>query len=255
VLDVAGIRKGYDGRLGERVLALNDVTLTVGEGEFVSLVGPSGCGKSTLLGICAGLVAADEGRVTLRERPVHAPQDDVGIMFQDPVLLPWKTATQNVLLPRLVRRRRNRYDDREAAAQAAQALEMVGLEEFASSYPWELSGGMQRRVSLARIVFQDPAVLLMDEPFAALDEFTRLSLNVLFRAVLRERGKTVVLVTHSVEEAVLMGHRVGVMTPRPGELRTVVDVELPEHRDDDLIASDAFARQVVAVRQEMAACR
>ena len=255
MLEVAGIRKGYDGRLGERVLALDDVTLTVGEGEFVSLVGPSGCGKSTLLGICAGLLPADEGRVTLRERPVHAPQDDVGIMFQDPVLLPWKTAAENVLLPRLVRRRRNRYDDREAAEQAARALEMVGLEEFSASYPWELSGGMQRRVSLARIVFQDPAVLLMDEPFAALDEFTRLSLNVLFRAVLRERGKTVVLVTHSVEEAVLMGHRVGVMTPRPGELRKIVEVELPEHRDDDLIASDAFARQVVAVRREMAACR
>jgi NitT/TauT family transport system ATP-binding protein len=255
VLEVTGIRKGFEGRLGERVLALNDVTLTVGEGEFVSLVGPSGCGKSTLLSICAGLVPADDGQIALRGRPVHAPQDDLGIMFQDPVLLPWKTAADNVLLPRAVRRRRNRFDDDEAGRQAMGALEMVGLAEFRSSYPWELSGGMQRRVSLARIVFQDPSVLLMDEPFAALDEFTRLSLNILFRSVLRERGKTVVLVTHSVEEAVLMGNRVGVMTPRPGELRAAIDVDLPEERDEELIATDDFARQVVAVRRAMAAVR
>jgi NitT/TauT family transport system ATP-binding protein len=255
VLEVTGIRKSFEGRLGERVVALNDVTLEVGEGEFLSLVGPSGCGKSTLLSICAGLVPTDQGTVTLRDRPVHAPQDDMGIMFQDPVLLPWKTALGNVLLPRAVRRRRNRYDDGEAGDQATRALEMVGLEDFSGSYPWELSGGMQRRVSLARIVFQDPAVLLMDEPFAALDEFTRLSLNVLFRSVLQQRGKTVVLVTHSVEEAVLMGHRVGVMTPRPGELRGVIDVDLPEVRGEDLIASDEFANQVVTVRREMAATR
>jgi NitT/TauT family transport system ATP-binding protein len=255
MLQASTITKQYTDRRGLRVAALNDVTLHVDEGEFLSLVGPSGCGKSTLLKICAGLLHTDEGDVRLRDDPVRGPRSEIGIMFQDPVLLPWKTAIQNVLLPRKVRPSHSSATDAEAKRSAQEALDMVGIGEFATSYPWELSGGMQRRVSLARIVFQDPDLLLMDEPFTALDEFTRLSLNVLFRQVLGERGKTVVLVTHSVEEAVLIGDRVGIMTPRPGELRTVLPVELPEQRGEDLITHEDFARQVLAVRREMAANR
>lgn len=252
MLQANTIEKQYVDRRGLRVSALHDVTLHVDRGDFLCLVGPSGCGKSTLLKICAGLLSADEGDVRLHDTPVVGPRSEIGIMFQDPVLLPWKTAEQNVLLPRKVHPGRSRVSDAEAREQAREALTMVGIGDFASSYPWELSGGMQRRVSLARIVFQDPELLLMDEPFTALDEFTRLSLNVLFRRILGERGKTVVLVTHSVEEAVLMGDRVGIMTPRPGELKGVLDVELPEQRGEDLITSEQFARQVLEVRRQMA---
>lgn len=249
-LVVHSVSKTFRGR-GE-VAALNDVSFEVPAGGFLTLLGPSGCGKSTLLSIIAGLEHPDAGQIQIDSTLTREPTDKAGIMFQDPVLLPWRTTIQNVLLPQVVRSGRMRDPSGDIKDRAMAVLDRVGLGDFAESYPWELSGGMQRRASLARILLQDPSLLLMDEPFAGLDEFTRLDLNVLLRRLLKEAEKTVLLVTHSVEEAVLLGDRVGILTPRPGELAEMVEVPLPAKRDEETMASEEFLRIIGRVRRLLA---
>src|SRR5262245_34199161 len=224
------------------VEALRDVSFQVGRGELVALVGPSGCGKSTLLRIVAGLRAATAGRVHVDDRVVTAPIADVGMVFQAPTLLKWRSVLDNVLLPaELAGLGRARFRDR-----ALDLLRLVGLEDFAAKRPRELSGGMQQRASLCRALLLDPPLLLMDEPFGALDAMTRDEMNLELLRVwgeTRDAGagrKTILFVTHSIPEAVFLADRVVVMTPRPGRIASEIDVPLPRPRTVETRTSLAF---------------
>jgi NitT/TauT family transport system ATP-binding protein len=230
------------------VEALRDIDLTVGRGELVAIVGPSGCGKSTLLRIIAGLRPASRGRVEVDGRPVTRPIPSVGMVFQAPVLLKWRTIESNVLLPAEL----SGLDPAAYRRRAVELLRLVGLGEFAQKLPRELSGGMQQRASLCRALLLDPALLLMDEPFGALDAMTRDEMNLELLRVWgegsRER-KTIVFVTHSIPEAVFLADRVVVMTPRPGRLARVFDVPLPRPRTVASRATPAFGALALAVHE------
>ena len=209
------------------VTALDDIDLQVVDGEFVSIAGPSGCGKSTLLKVIAGLTDATAGEVLLRGEKVRGPQREIGYVFQRAALLEWRSVRKNILLQAEMRGM-----PRQAAQQRCDELiEMTGLTGFENALPHELSGGMQQRVSLCRALLHQPRVLLMDEPFGALDALTREKMNVELHRIWRETGTTVVLVTHSVAEAVYLANRVVVMSPRPGRIVETLDVELPAERD------------------------
>jgi NitT/TauT family transport system ATP-binding protein len=223
MIEVANVSRVFEGKAG-RVAALDGVDFEVREHEVVAVIGRSGCGKSTLLRIIAGLLAPTGGRVLVAGEPVTRPRRDVSFMFQRPALLPWRSVLDNVLLPLEVRGLdRSRH-------YAHELLELVGLAGFAARLPHELSGGMQQRVALCRSLIQNPAVLLMDEPFSALDALTRTELTVELQQIWRERPLTVVFVTHSIEEAVVLADRVVVLTPRPGRLRKLVAVDIPRPR-------------------------
>jgi NitT/TauT family transport system ATP-binding protein len=219
------------------VAALASVDLEVHPNEFVSLVGRSGCGKSTLLRILAGLVPASGGTVEIGGRAVTGPRRDVGLMFQRPALMPWRSVIENVLLPAEILG----LDRRAARRDAADLLELVGLAGFERQRPWELSGGMQQRVALCRALLHEPDVLLMDEPFAALDALTREELSLELQRIWSERRTTIVFVTHGIAEAVVLSDRVAVMTPRPGRIARVVDVAAPRPRSFDAVDDDAEA--------------
>jgi NitT/TauT family transport system ATP-binding protein len=212
-------------RFGASV-ALAPVQLDVAEGEFVAIVGPSGCGKSTLLRLVAGLVPASEGEIEADGKLVRGPVTELGFVFQQPVLLEWRTALQNVLFQMEMRGHRPAPFRERAMA----LLEQVGLADFASSYPHQLSGGMRQRVALARALVHEPRLLLMDEPFGALDALTREQMRVDLEALWMRRRMTVVFVTHSVDEAVLLADRVIVMTPRPGRIDRILDISIPRMR-------------------------
>jgi NitT/TauT family transport system ATP-binding protein len=246
VIEVEGLRKDY--QLGDETLvALDNVSLSVASGEFISLVGPSGCGKSTLLNIIAGLVPKSSGTVKLAAQDIVGPSRRIGMMFQTPVLLPWRTNLDNVLLPvEVFGLKRNEYVDR-----ARRLLDLVGLGPFANRYPLELSGGMQQRVAICRMLLCDPDVLLMDEPFSALDEMTREFLNMELLRIWQERRKTVVFVTHNIGEAVLLSDRIGIMSPRPGRLVQVVDIDLPRPRTKATLVDPQYFRQVARIRGAM----
>ncbi|TDE14019.1 ABC transporter ATP-binding protein [Jiangella asiatica] len=211
----------------KRTTALSDVSLRVRAGEFVSIVGPSGCGKSTLLKIVAGLMPPSDGEVHLLGTAVTEPQREIGFAFQRAALLEWRGVRANILLQAEMRG----MDKRRAAERADHLIELTGLTGFETALPHELSGGMQQRVALCRALLHEPPVLLMDEPFGALDALTREHMNVEMHRIWRETGTTVVLVTHSIAEAVYLGQRVVVMTPRPGRIDRVYDVDLPAQRD------------------------
>ena len=219
------VSQTFLGRTGA-VEALRGMDLQVDDGEFVAVVGRSGCGKSTLLRIVAGLLAPTEGRVVVDGTPVAGPRRDIAMMFQRPALLPWRTVLHNVLLPVEI----FGWKRREHRAMAEQLLEMVGLTGFQKRLPHELSGGMQQRVALCRALIQRPRLLLMDEPFSALDALTREELSVELQRIHMELRPTMVFVTHSIEEAVLLADRVVVMSPRPGQVRKVVEVDIPRPR-------------------------
>ena len=219
-IELAGVAHTYDGR-GGAVVALDTTDLTVGRGEFVVVIGPSGCGKSTLLRLIAGFVRPTSGRVVVGGVEVTGPAPGRGVVFQQPTLYPWLTVAGNVELGL----RLQKVPRRQRAAVVARHLELVGLADFADAAPYELSGGMQQRCQLARVLAPDPSLLLMDEPFGALDALTRERLQTELRHLWVEQRRTVVFVTHSVEEAVLLGTRALVMSPRPG--RVVLDVDLP----------------------------
>jgi NitT/TauT family transport system ATP-binding protein len=225
---VEGLRKEFvDEETSRRVLALDGADLEVRDGEFLCLLGPSGCGKSTLIFILAGLQTASAGRVTLYGRPVSGPGPDRGVLFQQLALFPWRTAIDNVAfgleMQGLSRAR--------ARARAQVFLELVGLAEFAQSFPHEMSGGMQQRVAIARLLAHEPEVLLMDEPFGALDAQTRARMAHELARIWERARKTVLFVTHSVDEAIYLGDRVAVMTARPGRIKTIVEVPLDRPRD------------------------
>lgn len=209
------------------VTALHDVSLDVAPGEFVALVGPSGCGKSTLLKLVAGLLRASTGTVRLHGEPVAGPRPDIGYVFQRAALLEWRSARRNILLQAEMRH----MPAEEARRRADELIAMTGLTGFEDAYPHELSGGMQQRVALCRALLHRPPVLLMDEPFGALDALTREQMNRELNRIWRETGTTVLLVTHSISEAVYLADRVVVMTPRPGTITEIIDVGLPPERD------------------------
>jgi len=244
ILTVSKVRKTYRAN-GREVHALEDITFSVEENEFVTLVGPSGCGKSTLLKITGGLVERTAGEVIFKGKPVVGPRRDIGIMFQTPVLFDWRTALENVLLPAEVLG----MDPVAARTRARDVLKMVELEGFEESYPNQLSGGMQQRVSLSRVLVYEPDLLLMDEPFGALDEFTRERLNLEIQRIWMQQRKTILFVTHNITEAVFLSDQVLVMTPRPGRLARVVRVPFPRPRQIRLMKSPEFAALVFEIRE------
>jgi NitT/TauT family transport system ATP-binding protein len=233
---VSDLAKTYVTRGRALVPALAGISLEIHAGEFVTIVGQSGCGKTTLLKILAGLIPRSAGIVMLRGQPVDGPSRDIGIVFQDPVLLPWRTVLNNVLLPAQVLG----LEARAARNRAVALLGLVGLEGFEDKYPHELSGGMRQRVAIARALVHDPSLLLMDEPFGALDAMTREFMNLELLRIWRESGKTIVFITHSIPEAVFLADRVLVMSARPGRVQQIVTVDLRRPRELDIMASDDF---------------
>jgi NitT/TauT family transport system ATP-binding protein len=232
---------------GDRVDALMDISLTVEKGEFVSVVGASGCGKSTLLRLVAGLMPATSGLISIGSRPINGPDPSIGIVFQTPVLLPWRSVRRNVEIQLEIRRIR----DAGARARVDDLLKLVGLLTFAERRPYELSGGMQQRVSICRALVHDPSLLLMDEPFGALDALTREHMNLELQRIWMTTGKTVLFITHSITESVLLADRVVVMTPRPGRIMEVVPVRLPRPRDFSVLRRSDFHTACERIRELM----
>jgi NitT/TauT family transport system ATP-binding protein len=225
----------YRGKRGP-VTALKDLNVTVRKGEFVSIVGPSGCGKSTFLKITAGLISLTSGSLSLYGSPIQGPRSDIGVVFQKANLLPWRTVLSNALINAQVLRM-----DRKAATKQAKALlRAVGLESFEGSYPWELSGGMQQRVGIVRSLVHDPDLLLMDEPFAALDAMTREQMALELQRLWSTTKKSVIFITHSIPEAVLLSDRVLVMSGRPGTIIEDITIDLPRPRSLPTMATAEF---------------
>ncbi len=245
---VRGLSKHYPTRDG-RITALQAITFSVREGEFVAVVGPSGCGKSTLLKILAGLMPPTTGEAVLGGTPISGPRRDIGVVFQSPVLVPWRTVLDNVLLPADVQ-----GSDRQRHQQAAiKLLALVGLREFERRYPWQLSGGMQQRVAITRALIHEPAMLLMDEPFGALDAMTREQMNLELQRILVEEKKTVLFITHSIPEAVFLADRVLVMSSRPGRILDEVQIKIPRPRSLDIMSAPIFGETVRAIRAQFRA--
>jgi NitT/TauT family transport system ATP-binding protein len=244
-IQIMGLTKTFSTMSGEKVLALDNVSVDIAEGSLVTVVGPSGCGKSTLLKMLAGLLSPSSGSITLAGSKVVGTRRDVGMVFQSAILLPWRTVLQNVMLPAEVLG----MDEKAARLRAMELLETVGLGGFAAKYPAELSGGMQQRAAICRALLHDPKILLMDEPFGALDAMTREQMNLELQAIWQRSGKTVVLITHSIPEAVFLGDRVLVMTARPGRLARVVDVNIPRLRDLDVMATPEFGAAAKIIRE------
>lgn len=243
MLAAESISHTFTGRDGA-VPALADVTLSVERGQFVAVIGRSGCGKSTLLRLLAGLLRPTEGRILLDGHPVRRPSREVAVMFQRSALLGWRTVLDNVLLPAQMLG----WARRDHLAHAAELLAMVGLADAAGRLPDELSGGMQQRVALCRALLQRPRVMLMDEPFSALDALTREELSDQLQRVHLAQRTATVLVTHSIDEAILLADRVVVLGPRPGRIIRIVDIDIPRPRS---LGQDAHTTQVAAYRAEL----
>ncbi|MEA2875089.1 MAG: NitT/TauT family transport system ATP-binding protein [Hyphomicrobiales bacterium] len=244
VIEIAGVSKTYRTQDGD-VPSLRPLNFSVDQGEFLIVVGPSGCGKSTLLKLIAGLLPPSEGEIRVEGRVVTKPHSDVGIVFQSPLLLPWRSVFRNVMMPVEVKGLpRAEYEGRARAL-----LKMVGLDGFENKYPWQLSGGMQQRASICRALVHDPKIVLMDEPFGALDAMTRERMNVELQRVQRETGKTVLLITHSIPEAVFLADRVLVMSERPGTIAAIYDVTLTRPRSLDVLADPVFVALTQTIRR------
>lgn len=245
ILELDSVAKTYKTQGQGTVEALKPVDLQITEGSFISLVGPSGCGKTTLLNIIAGLLPPTSGQVRFEGEIVSEPSRDMGVMFQKPVLLPWRSVEKNVLLPGEV----FGLDMNEVRERVAETLDMVGLADFRNSLPQHLSGGMQQRVALARVLAYRPKALLMDEPFGALDEFTREAMNLELLRLTRPSHMTVVFVTHNISEAVFLSDRVVVMSPRPGRVAGMVEVPYGISREIELMREQSFTELVFEVRE------
>jgi NitT/TauT family transport system ATP-binding protein len=244
-IEVGGVTCRFRSKRSD-VTAVRDVSLTVAPGDFVALVGPSGCGKSTLLKLVAGLVPPTSGSIRLLGRTVDRPQKQIGFVFQRAALLEWRGARKNILLQAEMRG----MDKREAAHRTDELIEMVGLRGFEKALPHELSGGMQQRVSLCRALLHRPPVLLMDEPFGALDALTREQMNVELNRIWRETGTAVLFVTHSIAEAIYLSQRVELMSARPGRILRTFTIDLPQQRDYAKVMSDpVFGRTAQEVRR------
>ena len=238
-----GLSKTYVTGSGE-VMALKSLDFDIYDGEFVSVVGQSGCGKSTLLKVLAGLLPYTAGSVELSGKPLRGPTPETAVVFQSPVLLPWRTVLDNVLLP-IEFRKLPMAGYRQSATGL---LAMVGLSEFAQRYPFELSGGMQQRAAIVRALVQDPRLLLMDEPFGALDAMTREQMNLELMRIWSKSGKTVIFITHSIAEAIFLSDRVIAMTARPGTIADVITIDLPRPRDLSVINTERFGRYAAELR-------
>lgn len=245
LIDIRELCKVYTTRDGGKVEALQDISFEVEEGSFVTVVGPSGCGKSTMLKILAGILPKSSGEVFLGGQEVTGPRRDIGVVFQSPVLLPWRTVLDNVTVPAEVQG----LDMDTHRERAMELLDLVGLTGFEEQYPFELSGGMQQRVGIGRALVSDPAFLLMDEPFGALDAMTRERMNMELLRIWRESAKTILFITHSIPEAVLLADRVIVLTERPGRIARIVDVDLPRPRDIEMVTSDQFGVYTTQLRK------
>ncbi|WP_208509697.1 ABC transporter ATP-binding protein [Variovorax paradoxus] len=243
LIEARGVSKTYQSKDGP-VESLKPLDFAIREGEFVSVVGPSGCGKSTLLKMVAGLLPISGGSLTLAGKPIQGPQKDVGIVFQSAVLLPWRSVEDNILLQAEMRH----LPMDAAKARAHELMAMAGLKGFERKYPWQLSGGMQQRASICRALLHDPSVLLMDEPFGALDAMTREKMNLELQRIWMASKKTVMLITHSIPEAIFLSDRVIVMSERPGSIAAVYDIELPRARTLDMMASSEFGHYTKLVR-------
>ncbi len=228
------------------VKALDGVNLVLRHGSFTSVIGPSGCGKSTLLKIMAGLFPATSGEILLQGTPVTKPRQDIGIMFQQPTLLPWRTSLENVLLP--IEIRSGTKAAKAKTDDAMRLLDMVGLKGFEQVHPFELSGGMAQRVAICRMLVTSPAILLLDEPFGALDELTREYMNLELQRICRQSDATAFMVTHAIPEAVFMGDQVIVLSARPGRVAEIVDVDLGRPRTLDMMTDPKFAALIRHVR-------
>jgi NitT/TauT family transport system ATP-binding protein len=236
LIALRNVTKAFD-RQGHAVPALDRMSFSVGRDEFVSVLGPSGCGKSTLLRLIAGLVRPTSGSIEINDLQVTEPRDDVGIVFQKPTLLPWLSALDNIIFPLKHKYGRVSAEEKD---KARELLRIVGLTDFMQSMPDQLSGGMQQRVSIARALLLDPYILLMDEPFSALDALTRDQMSFELLDIIKQRPKTVVFITHSITEAVLLSDRIVVMSDRPGTVREILTVDLPRPRNLDTLSHPRY---------------
>jgi NitT/TauT family transport system ATP-binding protein len=244
LISAHGLGKSYTAKNGTTTVALENASFDIRKGEFVSVVGPSGCGKTTLLKILGGLVSGTEGEVSLKGKTIAGPTSDVGFVFQSPTLLPWRTILRNVEVPIDVQGlSRAKYRPR-----AKELLKMAGLDGFEDRYPNELSGGMAQRAGICRGLVHDPEVLLMDEPFSALDAMTREQMALELQNIWLNAGKSVVFVTHSIPEAVFLADRVIVMSPRPGRIVEIVDVKAPRPRRWDMISEPSLGEPMARIR-------
>lgn len=234
---------------GTDIEALKNVSIDIKPGSFVSFIGPSGCGKSTLLNAMAGLLEPSDGKILINGSPVGGPPEGVGIMFQKATLLPWRTTIENVLLPIELRDGAKAVKDHTDTAMSI--IETVGLKGFEHAYPGELSGGMAQRAAICRMLITEPDVLLLDEPFGALDELTRERMDMELQSIALSRNATVVLVTHSIPEAVFLSDTVYAMSARPGRISEVIEVDLPRPRDMDTLNHPDFANYVGRVRNAL----
>lgn len=246
VYQIEGLSKTY---ARNAFVALSGVDLTLRKGEFAAVIGSSGCGKSTLLKIMAGLMPPSAGRVMLEGTPVMGPRRDIGMMFQQATLLPWKTTLENIVLP--IEMRDGKAAARIARERARELLDLVGLSRAADVYPSELSGGMAQRAAICRMLITDPAVLLLDEPFSALDELTRDFMNMELQRICAERHATAFLVTHSIPEAVILADKIFIMDAHPGRIVEVIDIDLPRPRTLDLINTTKFGEIVKHIREKL----
>ncbi len=245
MIEFHNVSRSFRSRDGDEILALKDLSLSIGRNEFVTLVGPSGCGKSTLLRIVAGLILPTRGVAKIDGTAVLAPRDETAMVFQSPTLLPWATVLDNVLFPLRMMGRMGP----ESRARARELIRLVGLEGFEAKSPRELSGGMQQRVAICRALIHDPQVLLMDEPFGALDALTREEMTLELLRIWERQPKTIVFVTHSIPEAVLLADRVVVMSARPGRIAQVIEVPLARPRSFELESHPDFQRCTHRIRE------
>jgi NitT/TauT family transport system ATP-binding protein len=246
LLDVRGITKRFVTRDGP-ITVVEDVSFSVGAGEFVSIIGPSGCGKSTLFNIVGGLLGDYDGQVTVAGETVSGTHPAFGLVFQEESTFPWRTVVDNVAFPLEIAG----MGKPERLARAAHFVSLVGLQGFERRFPAELSGGMRQRVAIARTLASEPQILLMDEPFAALDEQTRLLLGDTVLRIQQELQQTTLLITHNLTEAVQLSDRVLVMTYRPGRLKRTVAIDLPHPRDSEVVSGDAFGHYVAEIWQDL----
>jgi NitT/TauT family transport system ATP-binding protein len=248
-VQVTSVDKVFNAGKSNQVEALLDIDLTIEPGEFVSLIGPSGCGKSTLLRLIANLIEPTRGEVLVNGKSAHQARldQDYGMAFQQSGLFEWRTVAKNIELPLELKG----WDKAKRRARALEMLDLVKLPEFAQHMPWQLSGGMQQRVAIARALASHPPLLLMDEPFGALDEMTREHMQAELLNICRETGTTVVFVTHSIPEAVYLSTRVVVMSPRPGLIKQIVDVDLGSQRDIETREDKGFFEKVTEVREAL----
>lgn len=243
IYELSGVGKTY---ARNSLQALDNITLTLNRGGFASVIGSSGCGKSTLLKIMAGLIPPSSGRVVLSGKPVTGPRRDIGMMFQQATLFPWRTTIENIVLPLEISG--GRKAARAAHDKAAALLDLVGLKGFEHVYPNELSGGMAQRAAICRMLITEPTVLLLDEPFSALDELTRDFMNMELQRICLDRQATSFLVTHSIPEAVILSDVVYVMSPRPGRIAEAVAIDLPRPRKLEMITTPEFGALIERIR-------